>query len=126
MKSYIITLPFPPSTNGLFSTGMRNGKLIRFTSPAYKEWQARAGNWLREQMKREKPSFTYPVHVRIIAGKPDNRARDIDNLNKPILDLLVKGGLLADDSSKYVQSVHTEWTTQHTGIEVAISKAVAA
>lgn len=51
-----------------------------------------------------------PVSVSISLVRPDRRRRDIDNLLKPLLDLLVRSGLLADDS--FVHDLHIKWATK--------------
>ena len=112
----IFTLPYPPSTNSLFI----NRKGGRYRSPKYEEWIIRASTWLREQIKTEQDKPEYPVMVRLIIGVQDNRAKDIDNRIKPVMDLLVKCGVLIDDSSKYVRMITAQWTTEHTGVQVSI------
>ncbi|KQT52256.1 MULTISPECIES: RusA family crossover junction endodeoxyribonuclease [unclassified Aureimonas] len=86
-----ITMPFPPSLNGVFPT--RGNR--RVPSPAYRAWRDEAG-WT---IKAQRPAkFTTPVHVRIDLMPPDGRRRDVDNLAKAPLDALVAAGVLADDS----------------------------
>lgn len=53
-----------------------------------------------EVMKRFIDPIGYqgPVSVQIEYAAPDNKTRDIDNIVKPCLDALSKGGLILDDS----------------------------
>lgn len=77
-----------PSANNLF-VNRRGG---RARSPEYLQWQNDAG-WL---IKARQPRATKgPVAILIEA--PVNRKRDIDNIQKPVIDLLVKLGLIDDD-----------------------------
>jgi len=46
---------------------------------------------------RRSLSFTGPVAVVAFLHPPDRRVRDIDNTAKPLLDALVKGGLIKSD-----------------------------
>lgn len=86
----VLALPVPPSTNNLFkSVGKR-----RVTSDAYQAWQTHAGIALASQRPG---SIGGPVDVSIEC-KRGNRRRDIDNIAKAPLDLLVKHRVLADDS----------------------------
>lgn len=95
-------LPFPPSANSLFA-----GKTRRYVSPRYKKWRAAAGWELQSQRIR---SAIGPVVIDIALTAPDKRARDADNGNKAILDLLVRHGVLSDDSSVQVRQVTARWT----------------
>lgn len=97
MTTSIVRLPFPPSVNNLFAQARVNGKTRRFQSKRYKAWRREAEAhllWKHSPL----PRFTYPVSVGIIIQPPDARRRDADNLVKPLLDLLVRVGMLADDS----------------------------
>ena len=51
------------------------------------------------------PATSFPVSVDILVmgGCDWNDARDIDNVIKPIVDLLVKAKILPDDTTKYVE-----------------------
>jgi Holliday junction resolvase RusA-like endonuclease len=57
--------------------------------------------------------MTEPVEVTFRWTVPDRRRRDIDNLAangiaKAVLDALVEGGWLVDDSTQHVTQVRTE------------------
>lgn len=87
----LIDLPWPPSVNHYWKA---RGKR-RFIS-------ARANAWMKEavflvQQARRSLSFTGPVAVVAFLHPPDRRVRDIDNTAKPLLDALVKGGLIKSD-----------------------------
>lgn len=86
-------IPQPPSTNALYRNVPGKG---RVRSNAYKRWQAEAG-W---QLQLARPGHIVgPVNVAYTIPRPtDRRRRDIDNLGKPLNDLLVKHGVIEDDS----------------------------
>jgi len=86
-----MTFPLPVSTNRLWRAG--RGRVYR--SPQYRAWVTEAGRELRAQRSK---SVTGPVAVTIAAGRQDRRPRDIDNLGKASLDLLVEHRVLADDN----------------------------
>jgi Holliday junction resolvase RusA-like endonuclease len=50
------------------------------------------------------------VSFTLLARKPDNRRRDLDNLCKASQDLLVRHGILIDDS--HIVRTSSEWTTE--------------
>lgn len=100
-------LPFPPSTNTLFS-----GKARRFKSPAYKAWLKEAEADL--QFQKYTDGFKWKNHkgkVRIclLLKAPDKRQRDCSNYIKAVEDFLVTHGVIAGDDSRYVRSVYVEW-----------------
>ncbi len=97
----MITLPYPPTTNNLYvNIGDR-----RVKSRGYRAWLSSAG-W---ELKAQRPA---PVKGRyiltIIADAPDKRARDIDNLIKPVSDLLKACGVIEDDHM--AKSVMATWS----------------
>lgn len=83
----------PPSANNLYRNVPGKG---RVRSDAYKAWQHRAG-W---QVELARPGFiSGKVEVRYAIPWPkDKRRRDLENLAKPLSDLLVKHRLIEDDS----------------------------
>ena len=109
-----IDLPFPPSVNTAFPSG-RNGR--RHKSKRYVAWCEEAG-WL---LKSQKPGHIKgEVNVTIELQKPDKRRRDLDNYNKPVLDLLVDHGVIDDDSM--IQKLTTLWTPVLLGCRVKVEK----
>lgn len=96
----ILHLPYPPTANNLFlNVGKR-----RVRTKAYDAWLAEALAVLRGQRPRPvKGSY----RLTIIATRPDKRRRDVANLEKPIGDLLVKAGVVEDDS--LCQSIQLAW-----------------
>jgi crossover junction endodeoxyribonuclease RusA len=107
-------LPFPVSTNNLFA-----GKGRRFPSKRYKAWREEAAWALASQ--RPLPSFSEPVEVTLSIGRPDRRTRDLDNLLKAPLDLLVEFGVLADD--QLIHRLSASWDSDVVGCRVEIERA---
>ena len=58
--------------------------------------------------KLQLETIDVPCAVMIWLMWPDRRRRDVDNCAKALLDALVKGGLLSDDSSHVVQKLLIE------------------
>lgn len=86
-----ITLPFPPSVNGLYA-----GKARRYKSPRYKAWIKSASIALSLQF-RGSPTDR-PIMAQIALCAPDKRKRDVTNYDKAILDLLA--GVVYDDDAQ--------------------------
>jgi Holliday junction resolvase RusA-like endonuclease len=70
----------------------------------------------RNQCKVRMP---HRANISILVEQKSER-RDIDNTPKPCIDLLVKLGILADDSSKYVRSVSATWTPEIEGLKIQV------
>lgn len=90
-REAVVSLPWPPSLNAYYRT-WRGRVLISEKGRAYQRdaMLAIAGTRLSRTTGR--------VAVEITAHPPDRRRRDLDNLQKVLLDSLVKGGLIEDDS----------------------------
>lgn len=91
--TYILTSA-PPSLNNAFVNVGRGRK----KSAAYKAWLRGAGWELKAQgvMPGKVPVVSGPYGLDITLGRALTRA-DVDNLIKPISDLLVKMGATDDD-----------------------------
>lgn len=89
----ILTLPsLPPPLSACFKNVRRNG---RAATPRYTAWVSEAMQAVRSQN-------VAPVDGSVVAvyqfRRPDLRRRDLGNLEKAVSDLLVKAGLIEDDS----------------------------
>jgi crossover junction endodeoxyribonuclease RusA len=106
-------LPYPPSVNGIWRGG-KGGR--HYLSAKYKNWREAAGLMVNVQAKGKR--IAGPFAVEIQASRPDKRRRDIDNIVKPILDLLASMGVTPDDSE--CQMIHAEWVGRGEGVRVAV------
>lgn len=88
-KGALSLITVPPSLNNAFL----NTKKGRTKSPAYREWIGRSHKDLRRQDGWHVPGR---IAIKITFRKGETRA-DLDNLIKPVLDLLVSAGRIADD-----------------------------
>lgn len=86
-----LSLPWPPSVNHYYRR-VGNATLISREGRRYRDHVA------REVLKAGSPHVSGRLAVRIIASPPDNRRRDLDNLQKALLDALAKAGAFDDDS----------------------------
>lgn len=98
----MIRLPVPPSTNALYSTFIRKGKIVRVRSPEYDEWITIAGY----QLNLQRPAQVIGKATMEVAC-PRNGRRDLDNHLKGIQDLLVKHGVVRDD--RYFEKITARW-----------------
>jgi crossover junction endodeoxyribonuclease RusA len=104
----------PPSANRLWR---RSGTRIH-KATAYTRWLADTGLYVKAQ--RPMP-VVGPYKLSISAVRPDKRRRDVDNLIKPINDLLVHLGLVRDDSD--CDLVSARWVTTGDGVSIRIDRA---
>lgn len=88
VATWRLVLPMPPSVNSLFTTGFtREGKPIRVKTEAYKAWIAAAGYGARWERLSEDKENGIRWRCAIVAyGLEDGR--DVDNIIKPVLDLI--------------------------------------
>ncbi len=116
-----LNLPFPPSVNHYWR--YTNGKVL----------VSHRGRQYREAVKlaclKIKSPMEGPLKVHLRAFPPDQRRRDLDNLNKAILDAMQAGGVYHDDSQiadLRIVRAHTEkpgWIqAEITPLEIAYAK----
>ena len=105
-KTQSFTIPLPPSLNKLWVPRRGAHRGARARSPQYRRWAHVAGSEIRAQSPRPVKGA---VRVWLLAGPPDKRRRDADNLLKASLDLLVDLDLIGDDSD--VLQVAAAWDT---------------
>lgn len=96
-----LSIPLPPSVNALFANVQGRG---RIKTDRYKTWLNAAG-W--DVLQQRQQPIKGDVTLEILAGRPDRRRRDVSNLIKAAEDLLVRHGLIEDDSK--VMSLSIAW-----------------
>ncbi|AIT09100.1 hypothetical protein LO80_03365 [Candidatus Francisella endociliophora] len=102
MSETIITVSaYPPSSNDLYKRNANGGQRL---SKAHKQFR----DEIFYSALSSKEIEQYPVEVSVYLYMKDKRLRDVDNVNKTILDGLVKAKVLRDDSWKYVRSIKSE------------------
>ena len=89
-----IELDTPPSANAIHTPMTIAGKPRKVRSPEYKAW-IRAAGWQVKAAHREPLPPKAPFAILIVANI--GRQRDVDNLIKPVLDLLAGVGMTPDD-----------------------------
>lgn len=109
-------LPYPPSVNKAFRNVAGRG---RVKSKEYRAWAEEAAIRARLQIKTQR--VPGPFRCEIIATKPDNRRRDLDNLLKTALDLLNSESIIDDDSQ--CQDLRIRWGGTEPGILVTLEAA---
>lgn len=96
----VLTLPYPPSVNGLFA----NRKGGRVKSEDYTAWIKSAAAYVPWKAKKV---ITGPYTMVATFDRPDRRKRDLGNLEKALSDLLVSQGVVKDDSD--AERITLEW-----------------
>lgn len=90
------TIPLPPITKKNHQRILRNSKTGKpFVAPSeqYKTYEAQA-LWLIPKVK----CIDFPVNVKCLFYMPTKRRCDLTNLLESVDDIMVKAGLLKDDS----------------------------
>lgn len=83
--------PLPPSTNELFTT--RRGSRQRIKTDKYRSWLSEAG-W---RITMQRPPMEPIKRCAVLIEAPVGHTRDLDNLEKPSLDLLKLQHCIVDD-----------------------------
>ncbi|MEB7541655.1 crossover junction endodeoxyribonuclease RusA [Enterobacter huaxiensis] len=91
MKTYQITLPWPPSNNRYYRHN-RGRTHISADGVAYRYAVASVIRSARLNIRT-----AAPLKIRIECHMPDRRRRDLDNLQKAAFDALTKAGFWLDD-----------------------------
>lgn len=97
-----LTLPKPPSINHIYGFTSRGGFARSYITKIGKTWFEEAGYRLKEQLPQTEPITT---NLTISIELHTARRQDVDNILKPILDLLQKQGLIENDSQVYKLTV---------------------
>ncbi len=90
MTSLLISLPYPPSVNHIWRVG-KGGRVHKSTEG--RAWADEA-TWL---VKASGVKVLGPYILLVTAVRPDNRRRDLGNLDKAVSDCLQAGGAIEDD-----------------------------
>ncbi len=119
MTSFVrITITdMPPSTNGLRKSFVKGGKVMSVKSDQYTAWRD-AALWEIAAQRPGKVDGPYTLSIAVQRHWRSKRARDIDNIIKPLSDALVKAGVVQDDS--LAESVSARWDDDLAGKAVVI------
>lgn len=110
MTHAVLLVPMPPSTNELYGTNWRTRR--RFNSKRYETWQQEAG-WALKQQKMPVIEGNYMMTLSF-----GPRKGDVGNREKAVSDLLVKHGIVEDDS--LADEIHLYWDAHVTGCQIEI------
>ncbi|TDN64268.1 crossover junction endodeoxyribonuclease RusA [Scandinavium goeteborgense] len=99
MKTYRLTLPYPPSNNRYY----RHNRGRTHISTEGQAYRTAVAQLIKEAMLDI--GITVPVKISIECHMPDRRRRDLDNLQKAVFDALTKSGFWLDDQQVDYYSV---------------------
>lgn len=102
----LIEIDWPP-LSGNNANRAHGGRIIKL--PLARAYERAVGVRLR-MLGLAEAKMAGPLELGLVLAPPDAKARDIDNLCKPLVDALVRGGLLADDSNRVIRRLVVEWT----------------
>jgi len=107
----------PPSTNGLRKSFIKDGKVFSAKTDKYTAWR-NAALWEIATQRPGKIKGPYTLAIAAQRNWRSKRARDIDNIIKPLSDALVKAGVVEDDC--LAESVSARWDDDLSGKAVVI------
>lgn len=115
----------PSKKNGKrIITNSRTGKPMIISSTRHNDWEKGAIAAVALQFAGYKVT-DYPVALGLTFYFSNKRARDLDNVAASIMDVLVKSGVLEDDSTKYVTRLVLEYggvDKENPRVEVELSE----
>lgn len=94
----LIDLSLPPSANQRLIPYVINmtRRIIGIKdSPKYREWMELEARKIKNEIQAP---YAEPVYVYMEITFPDKRKRDLDNMAKPVCDVLKLAGIYEDDS----------------------------
>lgn len=114
----------PPSANALRKSFVRNGKVMSAKTDAYSAWRE-AAIWEIAGQRAGRIDGPYSLSIAVQRHWRSKRARDIDNVIKPVSDALVKAGVVKDDS--LAERVTAQWADDLGGpaVVVIVQEAIA-
>lgn len=96
-----ISLPMPPSVNGLFANKKTGG---RVKTVAYKAWQHMAGACVKDIHRQNLGPYSISIALK---RSTVSSLSDLTNREKAVSDLLVAHGVVKDD--RYCQRLVMTW-----------------
>lgn len=107
----------PPSANSLRKSFVRNGRVVSAKTDAYSSWRE-AAIWEIASQRAGRIEGPYVLSIAAQRNWRSKRARDIDNVIKPVSDALVKAGIVKDDS--LAERVTAQWADDLGGPAVVV------
>ena len=100
-----LSLPTPPPLSALYRNVSGRG---RVKTERYKIWLRAAGNEVLATPPDRRQPIMGKFTLTVLAGRPDKRLRDLDNLLKATCDLLQAHGLVENDC--LAESITIAWS----------------
>ena len=100
MKKNFCNIGKPFSANQMY-VPLGRGRMVK--SAKYRKWIE--DNSIHLECMSEAQKFPVVVDVLILANQIWTTKNDPDNCLKPIMDLLVRNGIIPDDTNQYVEKV---------------------
>jgi Holliday junction resolvase RusA-like endonuclease len=117
-ESVTLELPFPVSVNAMFANNGGPGR-GRYKTQQYRDWLT-AATW---RILADKPGrIPGPVSVTLVYEEKNGR-RDLDNLIKGVLDLLIERNVIDGDHRSIVREINAKWSKSVQGVRITISQA---
>lgn len=108
----------PPSTNGLRTHFVdAAGKMRSAKTKRYASWREDAV-WEIKAARPGRIAGPYRLSIAVQRDWRSKRARDIDNIIKPVSDALVEAGVIKDDS--LAEEVSAKWADDLCGYAVVV------
>ena len=112
----VVKIPFPLSVNSMYRAHARGNGIANIKTKKYRQWRAEAVATITEQWG-PRAIIDRPVKLDIAIRQPNGRKRDIDNMNKCVLDAL-EGIVFTNDN--LVHDIRTYWDFSDGKVQASI------
>lgn len=102
----VVIADMPPSANAMRAHFIKDGKVQSVKAKGYAAWK-KAAAWEIAGARPGRIDGPYRLSIAVQRDWRSKRARDIDNVIKPVSDALVAAGVISDDS--LAESVSAKW-----------------
>jgi crossover junction endodeoxyribonuclease RusA len=113
----IVISEMPPSANAMRAHFIDGGKVRSTKSKDYAAWK-KATAWEVASSRPGRIDGPYRLYIAVQRDWRSKRARDIDNIIKPVSDALVAAGVVSDDS--LAEEVRAKWADNLGGPAVVV------
>lgn len=107
----------PPSANAMRAHFIEDGRVRSVKNKAYAEWKKTTA-WEIAAARPGRIDGPYRLAIAVQRDWRSKRARDIDNIIKPVSDAIVASGVISDDC--LAESVSAKWADDLGGPAVVV------
>lgn len=114
---YVLEVPYPKASG---NSHVRHGGGAHYLTKGARAYRSLVAVAAHAQGLHSR-MLPGPLEVEFSIAPPDRRARDADNLLKPVLDALTNAGVWVDDSNRVIARTSVEWCDPEPGGRILLT-----